>query len=162
MVAGNVELLGIGDLKKSFEGLAKEMVQKTSLRMVASAGAVLRREAKALALSQGLKKSGALLRNIAIKRERKAPPGVAQYNLGVRHGRHLGNGKRIIKYLAVGKSGRVVIRRQNDPFYWRFHEFGTKKHSAKPFIEQSLENKRAEALSAMEARLKKDLERSGR
>lgn len=179
-MADNVQIIGIGSLGKMFSQVKKDMAEKTSLRMVASAGGVLRTEAKRLALSQGLKKSGALIRNIAIKRERKAPPGVAQYNLGVRHGRHLGNGKKIIKFLALGKSGRVVIRRQNDPFYWWFLERGHKiipRASSKrdgisirrrspigfvepsPFIQPALENKREEAMAAMEARLKRDIER---
>lgn len=158
-MADKVEVLGIGELGEMFSRVKKDMVEKTSLRMVASAGGVLRTEAKRLALSQGLKKSGALIRNIAIKRERKAPPGVAQYNLGVRHGRHLGNGKKVIKFLALNKRGRVSVRRENDPFYWRYHEFGTKHLPARPFIQQSVENKRAEALAAMEARLKRDIER---
>lgn len=161
-MAGNVEIVGISNLRQSFEKLGTEMVQKTSLRMVASAANVLKKEAKAQAMAHGLKKSGALIRNIAIKRERNAPAGTAQYNLGVRHGRHLGNGKKVTKYLALSKTGRIVIRRENDPFYWYFHEFGTRKMQARPYIEPSLENKRAEALAAMEARLLKDLERARR
>ena len=43
---------------------------KTARRMVATAGGIVRKEAKALALSQGLKQTGSLIKNIAIKREK--------------------------------------------------------------------------------------------
>jgi len=124
-MAGKVEIIGIGELNKHFSDLKRDLIHKTSLRMVASAGNVLKKEAKAIAQAKGLKISGSLIRNIAIKRERKAPPGVTQYNLGVRHGRDLG--KRHTKYLAFSKvKGRIVIRRKDDPFYWKFIEFGHK------------------------------------
>lgn len=157
-MAGNTTIIGIEGLRGKFLELRQDMVQKTSRRMVASAGGVLRKEARVIAQSHGLKKSGALIRNIAIKRERNAPAGTEQYNLGVRHGRDLGNGKKIVKFLEVSKrSGRVVTRRENDPFYWKFLEFDTKHRNATPFIQAALENKSSEAIAAMEDRLTKDL-----
>jgi HK97 gp10 family phage protein len=156
-MAGNTKVIGIEGLQAKFLELRQDMTIKTARRMVASAGSVLRTEARTIAQSHGLKKSGALLRNIAIKRERKAPAGTEQYNLGVRHGRDLGNGKKVIKYLEVGKSGRVVTRRQNDPFYWKFLEFNTKYRNATPFIQTALENKSEQAIAAMQDRLDKDL-----
>ena len=156
-MAGNTKIIGIEGLQAKFLELRQDMTIKTALRMVASAGSVLRTEARSIAQSYGLKKSGALIRNIAIKRERRAPSGTEQYNLGVRHGRDLGNGKKVIKYLEVGKSGRVLMRRQNDPFYWKFLEFDTKHRNATPFIQKSLENKSEQAVAAMQDRLDKDL-----
>ena len=82
-MAGNVQILGIGELSRKFSELAENMKQKTARRMVATAGGIVRKEAKALALSQGLKQTGALIKNIAIKREKNVPEGVEQYHLGV-------------------------------------------------------------------------------
>lgn len=162
-MAGNAQILGLGELAKQFQKLRDDIKIKTSRRMVASAGGVLRREARAIAQSYGLKKSGALIRNIAIKRERNVPAGTEQYNLGVRHGRDLGNGKKVVKYLAVNKqSGRVVTRRENDPFYWKFLEFDIKHRNATPFIQAALENKTKEAIAAMEDRLNKDLAKASK
>ena len=158
-MAAEVQITGLGDLKQQFAKVKQGMIRKTAFRMVAAAGGVLRKEARALALSHGLKRSGALIRNISIKRERNAPHGTAQYNLGVRHGRNLG--RKSVKYLALNKAGNVVTRRENDPFYWRFLEFGTKHIRPYRFIQDSLKNKRSEALAALEDRLKKDLERMG-
>lgn len=114
---------GIGDLQKAFAQHKQQIELKTVRRMVASGAGVLRTEAKKIARQKGLKKTGAMIRNIAIKRERRTPPGVTQYNVGVRHGRDLG--KRHTKFLAFSKrKGRVVIRRKDDPFYYRFIELG--------------------------------------
>ncbi|MDF3024807.1 MAG: phage protein gp10 family [Alphaproteobacteria bacterium] len=196
---------GLGDLRETFVKVSDEMKDRVALRMAAAAGSVLKKESRRIAQSEGLRKTGALINNIVIKREKNVPEGTAQYHLGVRHGRGLGNGKKIIKYLAVNKAGRIVVRRQNDPYYWRFVEFGhkivppasgkegviesyytrtTKNGKVRtvlrqvqadgisirrrsptgfvdpiPFIEPALENKKDEAIAAMEAKLKKELDK---
>lgn len=201
-MAVKTEILGIGELNKMFKNLRSDMINKTARRMVAAGGQVVKKEAKAIAQSKGLQISGAMIKNIAIKRERNAPDGTEQYNLGVRHGRDLG--KKATKYLAYSKrKGRVVIKRRDDPFYWRFVELGHKivgrstgaggvgityfsqrlrngvienrtreyrldsitgrRRSSSgmvepmPFIEPALENKKQEAIAAMQDRLIKDL-----
>ncbi len=155
MAAEKIE--GLANLRNGFSNVASNMKLRTSRSMVVSAGGVLKKEAKAIAQSQGLRKTGALIKNIAIKRE-KTPEGIAQYNLGVRHGKDLGRKAKFV--LVVGKSGRVVKKRENDPFYWSFLEFTTKRRSGTPFIGRALENKRAEAIQAMEDRLQKSLDRA--
>ena len=156
-MAGNVQILGIGELSRKFSELADNMKQKTARRMVATAGGIVRKEAKALALSQGLKQTGALIKNIAIKREKNVPEGVEQYHLGVRHGRELRRAKIDKIFLVKNKSGRVVWKRVDDPFYWRFLEFGTKQINPYRFIQQALNNKQQEAIDAMLSRLHRDL-----
>lgn len=151
-----VELLGVKELTdklKKLDGLSK----KTAAKMVAAAGGVIRKEAKSIAQSKGLRKTGSLIKNIAIKRERNVPPNTVQYNVGVRHGREFGKRKNVVKYLAVGRKGRIVTKYKDDPFYWRFLEFGTKNITAKPFIAPALERKRAEAVKAMEATFDKEI-----
>lgn len=120
-----VELLGVKELTdklKKLDGLSK----KTAAKMVAAAGGVIRKEAKSIAQSKGLRKTGSLIKNIAIKRERNVPANTVQYNVGVRHGREFGKRKNVVKYLAVSKRGRVVEKFKDDPFYWKFLEFGHK------------------------------------
>jgi len=115
------QILGLSDLTKSFKSLGQEMEKKTAARMVASGGGVLRKEARRLAEAQGLRKTGALIKNIAIKRERNVPQGTVQYNLGVRHGKDLG---KKYKQLGVGRNGRVKVFYRDNPYYWSFLEFG--------------------------------------
>lgn len=160
-MAAKTELIGLDGLLDQFKRLSANMTEKTARRMVATAGGIVRKEAKALALSQGLKQTGTLVRNIAIKREKNVPEGVEQYHLGVRHGRELRRAKIDKLFLVKNKSGRVVWKRRDDPFYWRFLEFGTKHINPYRFINQALINKRQEAIDAMLKRLERDLERSG-
>ncbi|MFC7518696.1 HK97-gp10 family putative phage morphogenesis protein [Herbaspirillum sp. GCM10030257] len=157
MMAEKVE--GLAELRTQFASVGTEMKTRTARGMVVSAGGVLKREAKRLAQEHGLLKTGALINNIAIKRE-KTPDGIAQYHLGERHGRDLG--RKAEKKLVVGKSGRIVTRRENDPFYWFYHEFGTKKMQARPYIAPALENKRDAAIEAMEKRLARDIEKANK
>lgn len=167
-------MAGLGELRASFGTLKDDMRLRTSRLMVAGAGGVLRKEARGLAQAQGLRLTGALINNIVIKRER-TPDGIAQYNLGVRHGRSMG--RNAPRRLVVGKNGRVVSVVVNDPFYWWFLEGGRniypgngrrKRGSVKgrveatPFLAPALENKRQDALDAMAARLAKAIERANR
>ena len=121
------EVLGIGDLKANFAKVKDDMGTRVSRRMVAKAGGVLKAKAKTIAISNGSVQSGAMVRNIVIKRETQAPAGTTQYNLGVRHGSALSMKVReSSKRLAVSGSGRIVTRYSNDPYYWRWVEQGHK------------------------------------
>lgn len=177
------KIQGLESLRSGFAQLSADIELRTSRAMVVAAGGVLKKEAKSLAQKQGLRKTGALIDNIVIKRE-KTPVGVAQYNLGVRHGRDLG--RKAKKVLTVKGNGRIATKYVNDPFYWSFLEFGrniykgtttarnmsskrkrmrTTKNAvgrtkATPFIEPALVNKRAEAIEAMKNRLQKILEKA--
>ena len=101
-----------------------------------------------------------MIKNIAIKREKNVPEGVEQYHLGVRHGRELRRAKIDKLFFFFFKSGRGVWKRVDDPFYWRFLEFGTKQINPYRFIQQALNNKQQEAIDAMLSRLQRDLEKS--
>ena len=150
---------GLTALRASFAEIENGMKNRTARGMVVSAGGILKREAKRIAQTLGLRKTGALINNIAIKRE-KTPDGVAQYHLGVRHGRDITKAGAKKLLLKVGKSGRIV--RANDPYYWRFLELTTKRRTGTSFIGAALENKQQEAIDAMEARLVKTLKKAGK
>lgn len=201
------EVLGIGDMRVNYGRVREDMRTRTSRRMLVAGGTVLKRKAKVIALANGSRRSGAMIANIAIKREADAPAGTEQYHLGVRHGRNLtAKNKKAGKRLAVNGRGRVVVRYVDDPYYWRWVELGHKvtpraavadgttvyqqrlpngkivtrekkysgksirqrrKHQtktipAKPFIAPALEQGRAEAVQAMNAKLAEDLKKVGR
>jgi HK97 gp10 family phage protein len=157
MMAEKIE--GLGELRAKFSTVGKDMETRTARSMVVSAGGVLKSEAKRIAQSLGLRRTGALINNIAIKRE-KTPAGAAQYHLGVRHGREITKAGAKKLRLKVGKSGRIM--RANDPFYWRFLEFDTRYRKGTPFIQAALENKRQEAIEAMEKRLAGVIEKANK
>lgn len=150
------EILGIGELGQSFQGLKTGMETRVARLMVASGGGVLRSKARSIAQAKGLRKTGALIKNIVIKREPQAPAGTAQYNLGVRHGRNLTKKQKTNSKLAINKTGRIVKRYEDDPYYWRFPEFGTKKQQATPFLQPALEQGKEEVIDAMADRLDKE------
>lgn len=176
--------LNVDALVATFGRLGQDMELRGSRLMVAAAGGVVRKEARAIAQTAGLRRTGALIKNIVIKRE-KTPKGVTQYNLGVRHGRHLGRAAK--KTLAVAASGRIVTRYENDPWYWAILHGGAKPHEirarkggalsfggrtvqvvmhpgikAVPFISLALERKQYDALEAMKARLETVLQKAGK
>jgi HK97 gp10 family phage protein len=151
------DVIGARELVDAFGQLKSDMRDKSARRIVATGGGVLRKESRVVAQEHGLRKTGALINNIVIKRERDKPEGTEQYNLGVRHGRDMGNGKKITKYLSVGKSGRIVVRRENDPFYWKFLHFGTKHIQAVRFLEIALDNKAEAAIDAMAEKARKEV-----
>jgi hypothetical protein len=49
----------------------------------------------------------------------------------------------------VNKGGRIVTRYVNDPYYWRFLEFTTKRRSGTPFLAAALDARRDDALTAI-------------
>lgn len=124
-MADKPEVLSIDGLTAAFREVRDDMGLKVSRRMVVAGGKIVREAAKAIARANGSVISGAMVENIAIKRESKAPEGTAQYHIGVRHGRDQTRKARKdgTKRLVVRK-GRIVTRRMNDPFYWRFVERG--------------------------------------
>lgn len=155
MMADNIQ--GLAELNQSFKQLGDNIVRRVGIRMVASGAGVIKKGAKTAAQAKGLVRSGALVNNIAAKREKQVPPDTIQYNIGVRHGRALGNGKKVVKYLALSKSGRVVTKRKNDPFYWRFLNLGTKYIAGAHFIEAGLTSSSQQAIDKMSSVLDDEL-----
>lgn len=121
------ETLGIGELKQNFARLKDGMETRIARSMVVAAGGVLKRKAKAIAQGNGSVRTGAMIKNIAIKREPSAPAGTAQYHLGVRSGADLTRKeKKASKRLVVTSKGRIGIKYDNNPFYWKWVEQGHK------------------------------------
>lgn len=155
------EILGIGELTKNFAKARSDMETRIARSMVVAAGGVLKRKAKANMQRQGLVRTGSMMKNVAIKRETQAPAGTAQYHLGVRHGKNKTRAQRKTGKLSVNTKGRIVKRYEDDPYYWRFPEFGTAKQQATPSLGPALEEGKTEAIEAMAARLKKELDKTG-
>lgn len=156
------EVLGIGELKANFDKLKTGMETRIARSMVVAAGGVLKRKAKANMQRQGLVRTGSMMKNVAIKRETQAPAGTAQYHLGVRHGKNKTRAQRKTGKLSVNTKGRIVKRYEDDPYYWRFPEFGTAKQQATPSLGPALEEGKTEAIDAMATRLQKELDKAGK
>jgi hypothetical protein len=175
------EVVGIGALGQKFRALRGDSPRLARVMAVAGGG-VLKKAARAKAIANGSRRTGAMVKNIAIKREKNAPAGTAQYNLGVRHGRDLTKKQKAApgKRLAVNGRGRVVTRYADDPYYWGWVELGHKtvagkgaggslrkrraaaagQVAAKPFIGPTVAEDGPAAIAAMEARLDKEIEKA--
>ncbi|MEW9584328.1 HK97-gp10 family putative phage morphogenesis protein [Paraburkholderia sp. DGU8] len=185
MATGNV-ISGLQAFNGAIATLKDDMQKKVAFSAALIGANVIKREAKAIALSKGLEQSGALLNNIAVKREANPPLGVAQYNLGVRHGRELGSNAKVV--FSVRADGSIRKTYVDDPFYWWYLEFGTKPHAERggsgrklafeadgspvfalkvsnpgiqpmPFIGPAFERKGDEALQAMSDRVAQFIEK---
>lgn len=148
---------GASELAAKFRGLRDDMQRRTAFRMAVAGARVVVRSAKDIARGLGLMKSGTMVRNIVSKREPNAGAGVAQYNVGVRHGHNLTKKQKSTAKLAVNKNGRIVKKYENDPFYWRFIEFDKKGRSGTPFMAPALEQNPGAPIDAMSAVLDKEL-----
>ncbi|WP_280189080.1 HK97-gp10 family putative phage morphogenesis protein [Delftia sp. PS-11] len=124
-MAEKTGITGVSELAASFREVREDVARKVARRMVVAGGRLIIERARAIAKSNGSVISGAMVENIAIKRETKAPDGTAQYHVGVRHGRDQSQKvqARGQKRLVVSR-GRIQTRRDNDPFYWRWVERG--------------------------------------
>ena len=116
---------GLAQMRQNFEGIRQDMRTRVSRRMVVAGGRVIKDQAIANARANGSVRTGAMVANIAIKRESKAPEGTEQYHVGVRHGRD--QSKKVRKAATkrlVSSRGRLRVQRDNDPYYWRWVERG--------------------------------------
>jgi HK97 gp10 family phage protein len=138
-----VELEGVNDLKMALAE-ASAVIRKKAVRgALREAAKVIQGAARAnsplLAIATPLRKHGTVKKNIV--------------TLGSKFARQSGDegvyvGVRPLRGAArVKKLGRASATNPNDPYYWRFLEFGTKKMAARPFLRPAAESKGPEAIA---------------
>jgi HK97 gp10 family phage protein len=125
-----VRIEGLDNLKRKLAEVPKAM-RKRVLRNALAAGArevrdVAKRNAPVLTLGTSL----------------KAPyrkPGTVKQAIRVRTSKADRRAGDVGVFVNVrpAKSGQRGAKNPNDPFYWRFLEFGTKKMPAKPFLQRA-------------------------
>lgn len=138
----HVHLAGVDELRRALKGVPEKLRKRGIRHALRKAGRVISGEAKRLA---------PVLKGTAKRRQR----GTVRKAIAVRSSkfaRRLGNegvfinvrplrGKRQLK---LGKAG---AKNPNDPFYWQFLEFGTKKMRARPFLRPAARRKSQEAIN---------------
>ena len=125
-----VRIEGLDELKRKLAEVPKAM-RKRVLRNALAAGArevrdVAKRNAPVLTLGTSL----------------KAPyrkPGTVKQAIRVRTSKADRRAGDVGVFVNVrpAKSGQRGAKNPNDPFYWRFLEFGTKKMPARPFLQRA-------------------------
>lgn len=125
-----VQLRGVEDLKRALRQSPAKIRAKAVRRALTLAGRVIRDEAKAraplLQMPTPYRTRGTVKRRIAVRPSRFArQAGDEGVFVGVRP---------IRGRAQIARYGRAGARNPNDPYYWRFLEFGTRKMAARPFL----------------------------
>lgn len=122
---------------------------------LAKAAKVIRDEA----IKRAPEKTGNLRDNIIMKRDPKPQMvGAAEvYWVGVKGGgrRKYADTKRNRRNRRTGQEYEV----SGNAWYWKFHEFGTEKMRARPFLRPAFEATKQEALETIITELKRGIER---
>jgi HK97 gp10 family phage protein len=152
---------GLAELLANLETL--QVTVKSAARGAVNAAAqVVKGKAIENARAQGLVSTGALVNNIAVKRQAGTPPNWFESHIGVRTG---GAAKGSEKIAIRGADGKVRIEYVNNPYYWHFWEFGhynvfLKRHvAARAFLRPAMETKQGELVDVMRKYLADRIER---
>lgn len=141
---------GLAELKAALQGLSPKL-RRQALRNALNAGArVFRDEAKRLApvLKLSTYAGGSAARRAVRK------PGTLRDAIRVRTSKLARRAGDVGVFVNVrpAKGAARGAKSQNDPFYWRFVEFGTKKMGAKTFLRPATA-KQPDALRAVEQKI---------
>lgn len=149
-----VRIEGLDNLKRKLAEVPKAM-RKRVLRNALAAGArevrdVAKRNAPVMTLGTSL----------------KAPyrkPGTVKQAIRVRTSKADRRAGDVGVFVNVkpAKAGQRGAKNPNDPFYWRFLEFGTKKMTARPFLQRAT-SALPKALAIFEARIAKWIQETDR
>lgn len=122
----DVKLTGVDELTKALAEATKQIRTKAVRSALRKAGNVISKAAKqaapVLKVPTKMRNSGTVKKNIAVRNSKFA--------------RQAGNegvfiGVRPLRGSRQKKLGKASAKNPNDPFYWRFLEFGTKKMKAR-------------------------------
>lgn len=136
-----IRVEGLEDLRIAVEELTADMRKKVVIGALKDAAKPIVAAAKAAApFKSGLVRSAI---RVATSKVFKGQNGVIGVYVGVRKEK----GRRI-----KGTKIRVKIK-QNDPYYWKFLELGTKKMAARPFLRPSAEANFAHSIDIFKQKL---------
>lgn len=124
-----IRIDGVEELRRAMDSAAKEIRTKAVRNALRKGARVIAAEARAaapvLAVATPTRKVGTVKRAIAVRTSKFAKQkGDEGVFVGVRP-------LRGSRQKTLGKAG---AKNPNDPFYWRFLEFGTRKMTARPFL----------------------------
>ena len=124
-----VKLEGVDELKRALADATKQIRTKAVRGALRKAGQVISKEAKqaapVISAPTKTRKPGTVKKAIAVRNSKFArQAGDEGVFVGVRP----------LRGARQKKLGKAGAKNPNDPFYWRFIEFGTKKMKARPFL----------------------------
>lgn len=145
-MADEVNVLGLKEIKSVLDRLPARLGEKVVRAALRSAAQVIRKDAQARApvLQQPKwgRKAGTLRKSITIKRSKRDKYGVYLTVAGL--------SAKKIKEWRKGSVSKDSAYNPDDPWYWRFLEFGTATRSAHPFLAPAFEAQKFAALRRFE------------
>lgn len=155
----SVKVSGLKELGKNLQALDKKVRNRISVKAMRAGGRIIRDSARAKApvLQESVphRRKGTLKRSI-VERTKVGKNGKTTTIVAVRNL----SGKQIAKF--KGKTGKSGAKNPNDPFYWRFVEFGTSKMPAKPFMRPAFEQNKQRAAQEIIHTLRNDILHEGK
>ncbi|MFI0609114.1 MAG: HK97-gp10 family putative phage morphogenesis protein [Anaerolineae bacterium] len=153
-----IKLDGIDALKAALSDVSEKIRKRAIRGALRDAARVIqtaaRTAAPVLAAPTARRSPGTVRRNIVVRpskfARRQGDEGVYVSVRGIR-------GK-----VRVARLGKAGASNPNDPYYWRFLEFGTRKMAARPFLGPAARSKGEEAIRIFMARVVPQIERLNR
>lgn len=150
----SVKVTGLKELGQALENLGRKTKNKLGAKAMRKGGAIIRDQARANApmLKEKVphRKRGTLKKAI-LASTKVNKSGNVRTKIYVRK---LKEGK-IEEFKA--KSGKSGAKNPNDPYYWRFVEFGTSKMPAQPFLQPAFSAKKEQAAREVITTLRNDI-----
>lgn len=145
-MADEINVLGLKELQSTLNKLPARLGEKVVRAALRSAAQVMRKDAQSRAPvlkdPKWGRKPGTLKKAITIKRSKRDKYGVFLTVMGL--------SAKKIKAFKGGSVGKDTAYNPDDPWYWRFLEFGTSTREAHPFLAPAFEAKKFESLRRFE------------
>lgn len=155
----SVKITGLKELGYAMENLGKKTRNKLAAKAMRKGGAIIRDQARANAPAlkeQVPHRKRGTLRKAIVASTKPQKDGSVRTIIFVRT---LKNSK-ILEF--KGKTGKSGAYNPNDPFYWRFVEFGTSKMPAQPFLQPAFASKKDQASREIITTLRDDILREAK
>lgn len=155
-MAETIKVHGLQELSQTLMKLPAELEKRVIMGALRAAGQTIRKEAMSrapiLETPDPRRRAGTLRKSISVRRVKgKVAVYVGVFGL---------SGKKMAAFKAGG--GTKGANNPDDPYYWKWVEYGTKKMAARPFLRPAFEAKKFEAIRLFEAYMKKRLDKEVR
>lgn len=155
----SVKVTGLKELGQALNNLGRKTKNKLGAKAMRKGGAIIRDQARANAplLKERVphRKRGTLKKNI-IASTKPQKDGSVRTIIFVRPLKN----SNALEF--KGKTGKSGAYNPNDPFYWRFVEFGTSKMPAQPFLQPAFSSKKEQATREIITTLRDDILREAK
>ncbi|MCI7353060.1 MAG: HK97-gp10 family putative phage morphogenesis protein [[Actinobacillus] rossii] len=149
-----VKITGLKELGQAMNSLERKVKNRIAVKAMRKGGAIIREQARAsvptLKHQVPHRKRGTLRKAISSS-TKMDKSGTVRTTIFVRQLKT----SKVIEF--KGTNGKSGAYNPNDPFYWRFVEFGTSKMPAQPFLQPAFSAKKEQATREIITTLRNDI-----